>query len=280
MFLRSRSRNVLHGLAWLALAALGAQPPSPEQVWQHFADWVRNSPPSAVRHKPVMDLCSEKLQAEGLSEAEARARIQMISGELRQKSRENSALYWDAMFRFGGGPERPLPLLVETVRDLPPGDALDIAMGNGRNSLYLASLGWRVTGYDISPEGLALARQRAKAHRVEYAIHQCGHREFDFGKDRWDLILFSYIVADEGDLESVFGRKLWDSLRSGGRVICEGNFCEPLVRHLWKTELPGMRLERYSDMEDYRDGWAADNVKGRVIRAVIRKLPPQERNAR
>mgnify|MGYP003874579303 CR=1 FL=1 len=271
---------VLHGLAWLTLAAQSAQQPPPEQVWRHFADWVRNSPPSAVRHKPVMDLYREQLQAEGLPEAEARSRIQMISGELRQKSRENNALYWDAMFRFGGGPERPLPLLAETVRDLPPGDALDIAMGNGRNSLYLASLGWRVAGYDISPEGLALARQRAKAHGVEYEIHQCGHREFDFGKERWDLILFSYIVADEGDLESVFGRKLWDSLRPGGRVICEGNFCEPLARHLWKAELPGMRLERYSDMEDYRDGWAADNVKGRVIRAVIRKLSPQEQNAR
>jgi len=245
-----------------------------EEIWAHFSNWVRNSPPTRVREKPVMDLYTERLVAEGVAPSDAQRRVKTISGELRLKSRENSMVYWDAMFRFGGGPDRPLRLLDEVARNLPPGRAVDVAMGNGRNSLYLSSLGWNVTGYDISPEGIALARQRAASQGLKYEIVQGGHREFDFGIGRWDLIVLSYIVADEGDLEAVFGKKLWDALRPGGRIVCEGNFCEPLTQLLLPLKFKDLRLESYSDGDGVRDGWAADNTKGRVIRAVIYK-PPQ-----
>jgi SAM-dependent methyltransferase len=244
-----------------------------DEIWAHFARWVRESPPTRIREKPVMDLYTEKLVAEGLALSEAQRRVKTISGELRLKSRENSIVYWDAMFRFGGGPDRPLRLLDEVARNLPPGNAVDVAMGNGRNSLYLASLGWKVTGYDISPEGIALARQRSVAEGLKYEIVQAGHREFDFGTRRWDLIVLSYNVADTGDLEAVFGKRLWDSLRPGGRVVCEGNFCESLIQLLMPLKLDGLRLERYSDGASVRDGWAADNTRGRVIRAVIYRNP-------
>lgn len=260
-------------LLCLALCAPVAPAQTAEEIWQHFANSVRNSPPTTVRDRPVMDLYTASLLGEGLSEDEARLRVKRIAGELRQQSRANNALYWDAMFRFGGGPERPLQLLAETIQNMPPGRAVDAGMGNGRNSLYLASLGWTVTGYDISPEGLALARQRAAALGAKFEIVEAGHREFNYGAAQWDLILLSYIVADEGDLETLFGKTLWDSLRPGGRIVCEGNFCEPLVQFLLPRKLPGFRLERYSDTDGIRDGWAADNLKGRVIRAVIWKRP-------
>lgn len=159
-------------VAALCLAALSstAVAQTNEEIWDHFARWVRNSPPTQVREKPVMDLYTERLAAEGIAPAEAQRRIKMISGELRLKSRENSILYWDAMFRFGGGPDRPLRLLDEVARNLQPGRAVDVAMGNGRNSLYLASLGWNVTGYDISPEGIALARKRRAMRGVKFEI--------------------------------------------------------------------------------------------------------------
>jgi len=71
----------------------------------------------------------------------------------------------------------------------------------------------------------------------------------------------------------VFGAKLWDSLRPGGRIVCEGSFCEPLVLSVLPLKLRGFRLERYSDTDGIRDGWSANDIRGRVIRAVIRKLP-------
>lgn len=94
----------------LTCCALVTPAQTAEEVWRHFAGWVRNSPPTSSRDKPVMDLYTEKLVSEGFSEDEARRRVKLIAGELRQKSRANNSLYWDAMFH--------------------------------------ASLGWNVTGYD------------------------------------------------------------------------------------------------------------------------------------
>lgn len=264
-------QNILLALLlWLAPSSFPAAAQDPEEIWRHFVEWGRN-PPGNPDRKSMMELYVSRLIAEGVPEQEAERRAKLVSGELRQKSRANNVFFWDTMFRIRSGPDHPLKLLAETVRELPPGRALDVAMGNGRNSAFLASLGWQVTGYDISPEALAIARRRAQALGVKYEIVQCSHREFDFGRERWDLILFSYIVADEGDLDLVFGAKLWQSLRPGGRILCEGNFCEPLVRTLLPLKLPGFRLERYSDAEELREDWGSGSTKGRVIRAVVRK---------
>ncbi len=47
----------------------------------------------------------------------------------------------------------PSRLLVEAAERRKPGKALDVAMGQGRNSVYVARLGWEVTGFDASKEG-------------------------------------------------------------------------------------------------------------------------------
>ncbi len=259
---------------WMALAMLWTAQDN-DSIWSHFEEWVRSAPVTSGRAaKPVMELYADRLAAEGVAREEADRRAQLITNELRPSSRARSIVYWDAMFKFGAGPDRPLQLLRDTVRELPAGDALDAAMGNGRNGLYLATLGWRVTGYDIAPEGIARARERAAQLSARMEMVQAGHREFEFGVNRWDLIMLSYLVADTGDLETVFGEKLWNSLREGGRVVCEGYFCEPLAKQLLPLGLNGLRLEFYSDREELRDSWVADNSRGRVVRAVIRKLAP------
>ena len=52
---------------------------------------------------------------------------------------------------------------------LPPGRALDLACGDGHNSLALARAGWQVEAWDVSPVALRLVRERATAEglRVE-----------------------------------------------------------------------------------------------------------------
>jgi SAM-dependent methyltransferase len=56
--------------------------------------------------------------------------------------------------------------LEEVSRDLPPGRALDLACGEGRNAVWLADRGWRVTAVDFST--VALDRGRAASHAVEW----------------------------------------------------------------------------------------------------------------
>ncbi len=48
----------------------------------------------------------------------------------------------------------PSHFLVENIARLPKGRALDLAMGFGRNAIYLAKLGYAIDGVEISPEAV------------------------------------------------------------------------------------------------------------------------------
>ena len=63
---------------------------------------------------------------------------------------------------FGVEPNR---FLVAEVADLPPGRALDVACGAGRNAVWLAERGWTVTGVDFSDVALENARRLAGGAR-------------------------------------------------------------------------------------------------------------------
>ena len=57
--------------------------------------------------------------------------------------------------------EQPTQFVVAEVVGLPAGRAVDLACGEGRNSIWLAEQGWEVTGVDFSPVGLAKAKRFA-----------------------------------------------------------------------------------------------------------------------
>jgi SAM-dependent methyltransferase len=77
------------------------------------------------------------------------------------------------MYRLGFTPweRRPIPSLwqriVEGSDALPPGRALDVGCGTGRDAVYLAKRGWKVTAVDGVEEALAKARQRAAQEGVQ-----------------------------------------------------------------------------------------------------------------
>jgi SAM-dependent methyltransferase len=66
--------------------------------------------------------------------------------------------------KFVGRLWRPNDFLEESVQNLNPGMALDLACGTGRDAVYLASLGWEVTGVDVLPDAVLLAEQLAKRY--------------------------------------------------------------------------------------------------------------------
>lgn len=69
---------------------------------------------------------------------------------------------WDARYRRSGDLDaEPTPLLVETANHLSPGRALDLACGTGRNALWLAARGWRVTAVDGAATAVEILKQRA-----------------------------------------------------------------------------------------------------------------------
>jgi len=96
--------------------------------------------------------------------------------------------------------ERPSPLLsqeIERIRRLTPGKrALDIACGEGRNSVFLAQQGFQVTALDISDVGLGKAVRRAAEAGVTINFQRVDLDGYRF-TEQYDLIInFNFLMRD------------------------------------------------------------------------------------
>ena len=65
----------------------------------------------------------------------------------------------------------PAPLLVEVADRLPPGRALDLGCGPGRNAIFLAEQGFEVDAVDLSATAIEWARERARAAEVNVSLY-------------------------------------------------------------------------------------------------------------
>src|SRR5690348_13391581 len=93
----------------------------------------------------------------------------------------------------------PSPLVVEVVELTPPGRALDLAYGAGRNALYLAQLGWEVVAVDSSASAVRIVRERAAGASVPIDARVADLEAGDFSIEpaAYDLICdFFYLQRD------------------------------------------------------------------------------------
>lgn len=106
--------------------------------------------------------------------------------------------HWDHHYSDPDGLDfTPAPLLVEVADRLPPGCALDLACGHGRNAIYLANLGWRVTAVDSSPVAIRLLRDRSSGLDVDLRLADLEAGEFPIRPASFDLICdFFYLQRD------------------------------------------------------------------------------------
>src|SRR6266568_1454749 len=156
---------------------------------------------------------------------------------------------------------KPNRFLMEVVHGRRPGAALDVGMGQGRNAIYLAGQGWKVTGIDISDEGVRQAREAAARAGLELETVLQDADTWDWGTDRWDLICFIYAGGGKDVVERV--RR---SLRKGGVLVIEFFHSEDAKEHGFRTnELPelykdGFKVLRYEEVEDTAD-WSLHKRK-------------------
>jgi len=87
----------------------------------------------------------------------------------------------------------PNRFLVEELDALAPGRALDVACGEGRNAVWLASKGWRVTGVDFSRAGLAKAQRLATDRDVEVTWVEADVVEWQPPTASFDLVVVMYL---------------------------------------------------------------------------------------
>ncbi|MDM4762119.1 class I SAM-dependent methyltransferase [Galbitalea sp. SE-J8] len=110
----------------------------------------------------------------------------------------DTAAAWDARYRdarSAGGTiwsRSPNAWVEATLADLPPGRALDLGAGEGRNALWLAARGWRVTAVDYAEQGVATGRSRAESEGLELEWVVADLREWRTDA-RFDLVLLSFV---------------------------------------------------------------------------------------
>ena len=129
----------------------------------------------------------------------------------RDKTRWNEK-YGTEEYIFG---KQPILFLENNLHLLPRGKALDIAMGEGRNGVYLARHGFDVVGIDISEEGLQKAQQLASEYGVSIETRAVDLENADLGTNEYDLIICTYYLQ-----RNLFPQ-IKKALKSGGIALIE-----------------------------------------------------------
>jgi SAM-dependent methyltransferase len=123
------------------------------------------------------------------------------------------------------------PIVREILDGLPVGIALDAACGTGRHAAYLASLGHAVIGVDISPEMLAVAREKVPAAE----LHEADLHDLPLSDDSADLVVCALSLTHVPDLGRALA-ELVRVLRPNGHLVVSdsrgliGDLSPPMVR--------------------------------------------------
>jgi len=93
----------------------------------------------------------------------------------------------------------PNQFVATELTGLPAGRALDLAAGEGRNSVWLAQRGWTVTAVDFSRVGLEKGRKLSAARgvgarQVDWVVADL--REYSPAREAYDLALIAYLQVD------------------------------------------------------------------------------------
>src|SRR3989338_5039225 len=88
--------------------------------------------------------------------------------------------------------KKPISFLRENIKRLRQGKTLDVAMGEGRNAVYLASQGFEVSGFDTSQAAVEKALKLAQESGVKLETKTTDLDFYLFGIMKWDTIVMSY----------------------------------------------------------------------------------------
>jgi len=154
-----------------------------------------------------------------------------LPGLLQAQEKKSAEQVWNDLYAKREGKEHQFnKFLAESVKGRAPGKALDIGMGQGRNSLFLAALGWEVTGFDISEVGVKQAQAEAAKRGLKIDARVGDVDKFDYGKERWDLVLGLYMH----EYLTRNAAKVIASIKPGGLLVIEG-----IHRDIAKANLQG-----------------------------------------
>lgn len=183
---------------------------------------------------------------------------------------KNPREVWDRRYReadgflFGRAPNR---WLARQAPLIPAGsEVLCVADGEGRNGVALARLGHRVTSFDLSPVGVARARELSAAAGVELDARIADVEAWTWEPDRYDAVVAIFVQFASPPVRARLFAGVARTVRPGGFVIIEGYGPRQLD---YRTGGPGIAENLYSMqmLLDAFRGW--DLLAGRDADLVL-----------
>lgn len=165
--------------------------------------------------------------------------------------------------------------LVNLLELQAPVRILDLACGYGRHANRLAALGHQMTGVDLMPGFLEIARMNAAARGVQVDYRQGDMRQINFVEE-FDrvMILFSAFGYFEDEENLLVLKRVAQALKPGGLFIMDSPNRDTFLRNF----LPFVVTEKGSDL--MIDRLSLDSLNGRwlnrriIIRNGVRKDKP------
>ena len=143
-----------------------------------------------------------------------------------------SNVFWDDRYAKAAAAgtaiwsRQPNVWIAQVTGTLPPGTAIDLAAGEGRNALWLASRGWTVTAVDFSATGLSIGRTRAAEAGLELGWVTADATTW-VSPTPVDLVVIAYLQLPAAELSSAISNAI-ASLAIGGTLALIGHDSENL----------------------------------------------------
>ena len=150
-------------------------------------------------------------------DAVSRKRYELLSGVRKTKKNDTKA-FWDKKYSntqyvFG---KKPAKFLSKNYDYIPQGaHVLDLGMGEGRNAVFLARKGYKVTGIDISSVAVKKSRALAREFGVRINGIVASLDKYKFQEKSLDAIICFYYVDRE------LNKRMLKWLKPGGILIYE-----------------------------------------------------------
>jgi SAM-dependent methyltransferase len=206
----------------------------------------------------------------------------MTSGESHSHERPDTrserpfdAAYWDQRYRshdtvWGIAPNR---WVEQQLAELSPGRALDLACGEGRNAIWLASRGWSVTAVDFSAVAINKGRAAAEHAGVEIDWRVADVRSYS-AAETVDLALICYLQVPASERRAVI-RAAANALTPGGTLLVVGHDSRNLSDGVGGPQDPTVLYTAADLVEDL----AGSGLRIEVAREVERPVDGSARAA-
>lgn len=271
----------------LSVLTLAQASPDKDKIWQDFIGWMK-------AQRTLADLGQDKYRASliqgGLSAAQADERMKLLEPILTERRSELGPIYFDKLYNTPDQTRftlKPNAFLVETAKRLKPGKALDVAMGQGRNAVYLAVQGWDVTGYDLADDGMRIARENAAKLGAKIHTVHSSFEDFDYGQEKWDLIYFVY--TDAPVVDPKFAERIVAALKPGGHLLIDRPFQNlenpepgwgPIIEQDKPNALikayPSLRVMHYQDTMEIADWQQTQDKREEKLLRIVRILAKKQ----